>query len=671
VVAHEIVTGGDVRLSFETLQLPIADIGQLNPLPQLDGLLDPPFELDTAGLPDDIREGIAYGHVDHLMPYLHQDDYGRDRRPGELRLVVLENNQLRAEVVPELGGRVWSLVHKPTGRDLLYRNQVLQPANFGLRNAWFSGGLEWNIGTRGHSPTSCAPMHTAIVEGADDAPVLRMWQWERLRDVTFQVDLWLEGVLLLAYVRIRNPNDRVTPMYWWSNIAVAETPDTRVLAPAHTAYRTSYEGRLEQVDVPDAAGLDVTRPRTADGAADLFFAIDPAEQPWFTAIEADGRGLVQTSTARLGGRKLFVWGQSTGSRHWQEWLSAGGDPYLEIQAGLATTQYEHVPMPAGAEWSWVEAYGLAETDPAVVHGADWARAIECVGAEVRRLAPAERLDAALADASARADRPPHRMLSLADGWGALERRRRRQAGEPPPDTPGTPFLDESITDAQRPFADLLVTGDFPETDPRRPPLGYVVGSDWQARLSGSAEGWASLLHFGVTGHAAGDLVAARVAYEGSLRHARTPWALRNLAMLLRPAERADVMLEAHRLAPDLWQLAIEAGMTLLAVGRAADVLAMLDAAPPSVRDHGRSRLLEARAALDADAVDRAARLLDEGIEVADLREGEVALHALWRDCQARRLAAQRGVPVDAAVRAEVRELPVPWRYDFRMYGDDG
>jgi Domain of unknown function (DUF5107) len=671
VVAHEIVTGGDVRLAFETLRLPIADIGELNPLPQLAGLLDPPFELDTAGLPDDIREGIAYGHVDHLMPYLHQDDYGRDRRPGELRLVVLENDQLRAEVVPELGGRVWSLVHKPTGRDLLYRNQVLQPANFGLRNAWFSGGLEWNIGTRGHSPTSCAPMHTAIVEGADDAPVLRMWQWERLRDVTFQVDLWLEGGLLLAYVRIRNPNDRVTPMYWWSNIAVAETPDTRVLAPAHIAYRTSYDGRLEQVDVPDAAGLDVTRPRTADGAADLFFAIDPDEQPWLTAIEADGRGLLQTSTARLSGRKLFVWGQSTGSRHWQEWLSGGGDYYLEIQAGLATTQYEHVPMPAGAEWSWVEAYGLTETDPAVVHGADWARAIECVGAEVRRLAPAERLDAALADASARADRPPHRMLSLADGWGALERRRRRQAGEPPPDTPGTPFLDGSITDAQRPFADLLATGDLPELDPRRPPLGYVVGRDWQARLSGSAEGWASLLHLGVTAHAAGDLVAARVAYEGSLRHARTPWALRNLAMLLRPAERADVMLEAHRLAPDLWQLAIEAGTTLLAVGRAADVLAMLDAAPPSVRAHGRSRLLEARAALVADAVDRAARLLDEGIEVADLREGEVALHALWRDCQARRLAAQRGVPVDAAIRAEVRELPVPWRYDFRMYGDDG
>jgi hypothetical protein len=163
---------------------------------------------------------------------------------------------------------------------------------------------------------------------------------------------------------------------------------------------------------------------------------------------------------------------------------------------------------------------------------------------------------------------------------------------------------------------------------------------------------------------------ARSAYEHSLRHARTPWALRNLALLLPTAERADVLLEAHRLVPDRWQLAVEAGSALLAAGRPENALALLDKAPSPVREHGRSRLLEVRAALDSGAVDRAAHVLDEGVEVADLREGEIALHALWRDCRARLLAARRGVPVDEAIRAEVRELPVPWRYDFRMWGED-
>jgi hypothetical protein len=326
-------------------------------------------------------------------------------------------------------------------------------------------------------------------------------------------------------------------------------------------------------------------------------------------------------------------------------------------------------MPAGAEWSWVEAYGLAETDPVVVQGADWDRAVSAVESEVRRLAPTRRLTDALAKASALADRPPGRTLSVADGWGALECRRRAAIGEPAPDTPGTPYADETMTEEQRPFVALLETGDFPELDPTQPPLGYVVGADWRRRLTGSAESWASLLHLGVAAHAAGDLDAARDAYERSLRHARTPWALRNLALLLEPPERADLMVEAHQLVPSLWQLTVEAGAALLAVERPDAALALIDAAPESVRAHGRARLLAARAALAVGDVDRAGRLLDEGIEVADLREGELALHSLWRDREALRRARQRGEPVDDEIRDEVRELPIPPRYDFRMTGD--
>ena len=61
------------------------------------------------------------------------------------RVAVLENDHLRATFLLELGGRLWSLLHKPTGRELLSVNPVFQPANLAIRNAWFSGGVEWNI----------------------------------------------------------------------------------------------------------------------------------------------------------------------------------------------------------------------------------------------------------------------------------------------------------------------------------------------------------------------------------------------------------------------------------------------------------------------------------------------------------------------------------------------
>jgi hypothetical protein len=74
----------------------------------------------------------------------------------------------------------------------------------------------------------------------------------------------------------------------------------------------------------------------------------------------------------LKGRKLFLWGTGTGGRNWQEWLSEPGHPYIEIQAGLARTQLEHLPMPAQTEWAWLEGYGLMEGDPAKIHGQDCA-----------------------------------------------------------------------------------------------------------------------------------------------------------------------------------------------------------------------------------------------------------------------------------------------------------
>ena len=139
---------------------------------------------------------------------------------------MLENESLRATVALDLGGRLLSLYDRRADRQLLYVNPVVQPANLALRNAWFSGGVEWNIGTRGHSPTTMDTLHAARVEGPDGEPVLRLWEWERIRGVVFQVDLWLPSIVAGAAgprPRIRNVNDTATPMYWWTNAAVAVT----------------------------------------------------------------------------------------------------------------------------------------------------------------------------------------------------------------------------------------------------------------------------------------------------------------------------------------------------------------------------------------------------------------------------------------------------------------
>jgi hypothetical protein len=315
-------------------------------------------------------------------------------------VAVLENDTLKATFMLELGGRLRSLIHKPTGRELREANPVFQPANLAVRNAWLSGGVEWNIGMLGHFPLTCAPLFAGRITTPDGTPVLRMWEWERLRQTPYQIDAWLPPDSQVLYVRVRitNPHDEQVPMYWWSNAAVPETPATRVLVPADTAYNFGYgEGGPARVDITIVQGTDVSYTTNIGRACDFFFhvATEDGQRPWVSALDGEGRRYVQVSTQRLAGRKLFLWGLGAGGRRWQEWLTEPGHAYLEIHAGLARTQMQHLPMPAHTDWQWLESYGYLEADPEQIHGDDWAAANAAAEQSLEELVPRARMEADL------------------------------------------------------------------------------------------------------------------------------------------------------------------------------------------------------------------------------------------------------------------------------------
>src|SRR5215213_7172767 len=372
---------------IEKYTMPAANLGQENPLPMLNPRLSA-----TAGravddsVPHGDRMYFGYGLDAGWLPHRGQDDYDRNRVNRDFVALILENEVLQATVLPEVGGRLWSLVHKPTGRELLHVNPVFQPANLGVRGAWVAGGVEWNACVYGHSPYNCSSMFAALVEDQHVGHVLRLYEWDRTRCVPYQLDFSLPNGSQFLFVRVRlvNPHSQTIPMYWWSNIAVPESPDVRVIVPAETAYTYEYGSQVRAVTVPQQHDLDITYSTNIPYASDYFFRIPDGARPWIAALDRDGRGLVQTSTARQIGRKLFAWGTQPGGRRWQEFLSMPGHAYLEIQAGLSRTQLECSPMPAGGQWEWTEAFGLMEADPGKVHGSDWKAAISDVDGRLQR-----------------------------------------------------------------------------------------------------------------------------------------------------------------------------------------------------------------------------------------------------------------------------------------------
>ncbi|MGK5532633.1 DUF5107 domain-containing protein [Streptomyces sp. URMC 129] len=635
---------GTTSIRRSTLTLPAAALGPENPLP---ALLPPPGTPAAARRAPDRRRRGGLAPPPSVLPVRLRDGYGRRRALTELDAVVIENDRLAVTVLPGLGGRVHALRHKPTGRDLLSTNPVLQPVNRALNGAWFAGGLEWNLGAHGRSALTCAPVHAAVVPAPDGGRMLRLWEWERLRDTPFQVDLWLPdgSDFLHVGVRVRNPHDRTVPVSWWSSAAVPGTPGTRVLAPADQAWHTGPGGEPRRVPVPGG-------PPAGAGPADWAYAIPPDARPWIAVLDEHGDGVAQTSTDALRGRRLSAWGTGPRGLRRQRWLTGEDAPghapahasgfasgYAEIHAGPAVHRHGEVPLRAGEELSWLEAYGP-------LTAADREEAERRLAAAL----PEDALRAAHAAWLPYADLDPKEILHTGSGWGALEVA--RGAFE----LPGTPFDPAALGPEQRPWLELLRGGRLPEEDsaPERPPGPSLVSRPWRERLEYAADGPLALYHLGVAQWHAGDRAQARRSWERSLAAAKSPWALRCLAVAHacadHPERAAADALAATELAldtasvpiPALAALAREAVPALLAVGRVEDARRVLDRLPSGVRRAGRFRLLDVRVLIAEGETAAARAAFDVGFDVADLGEGEDSLAVAW---------------------AALTDEPLPERYD--------
>ena len=301
-----------MKIRNEIFEIRGAALTGENPLPKFRSR-KPGISKTSEDFPEEWLEGL--GHMEKPLPYLVQDRYSRRRDVLSLKSFVLENEYLIARFLPEYGGRLHSLYDKVEKRDLLFTNPVIQPGNLAIRNAWLSGGIEWNIGSFGHTYTTCSPVYAAILTAPDGNDFLRIYEFERNKSIFWQVDFHLPdgSPYLISHVKMINPFDRSTTTYWWSNIAVPTDDHTRVIASNRKVI--SFVGGGMQYDVlPKVTAFgdtDVTYPNNAPYAFDYFIQKDEdGESTWEAAAYDDGLVFYERSTAPLYYKKLFCWGNT-------------------------------------------------------------------------------------------------------------------------------------------------------------------------------------------------------------------------------------------------------------------------------------------------------------------------------------------------------------------------
>lgn len=652
-------------VKLTTYKIPAAKMGGMTPLPDImnNMYIHAGFEI-TDKITVEEQTHLGKGMISTMLPYQMQDEYDRNLTDTEMPVAVVENDYLRATFLPQYGGRLWSLYDKEMGRELLYENHVFQPGNLGLRNAWFSGGVEFNVGIKGHNPLTCSPLFCERAETAE-GDILNLYEFERIRGVVYTVSAWLPEDSRVLYIkcRIENLEDKEKYMYWWSNIAVPETEHTRVIVPTDESFLCFYDENrylLDKVSIPYALDTDVTYPINLPQSNDFFYKIPPAEAKWIASTEKDGCGLIQCSTDKLIGRKTFLWGKGQGGRNWNRWLSDRDDAYIEIQAGLAHTQLEHIPMPGNTEWSWVEAYTALKGDPEKLHSADWNTAVN----EVKRVIAEKVGDPHTLSFPSDDAITKRSIIFEGSGWGALEERIRGERISKYHTFP----VNESDKETYE-WHRLLSTKEFPSPDAVTPPPGFVSGKLWLEKLlSLDASNWYAELHKGTVYYGMKEYDKAEESWMKSLEYTENGWAHRNLAMLYRSLKKKSADAVSHIVRAcemlSVRGIYIDCATILNENGLFEKWLEVFEGMPEALRNDGRLRLYKVSALMKLERIEEAVEILNESFTMDDIKEGELSISGIWFELYRKLYKKENGV--DDPVKAD-EKYPLPKRLDFRMH----
>lgn len=663
-------------LSFEKLEILASNIGPESSLPSVGKLGDAPVGMKSK-LGEDDGLFLDYGTIRDIFPYKMQDLYDRSQKKRKVSVAVLENEHIKAIFIPELGGKLWSLFDKDESRELLFRNSVIQPCNLALRNAWTSGGVEWNCALYGHTPFTCSPLFTATLHTEDGTPVLRMYEYERIRKITYQMDFYIpeNSKFLHCRMRIVNPNNTVTPMYWWSNIAVPEDKNSRVVVPASEAYTSELidgDRYVFKLDIPYCDGFDATYPtNTENESRDYFYRSDSKKPHYIAYLDKDGYGLLQTSTSLLKGRKLFVWGQGSGAQHWKDYLSQKDKGnYVELQAGLAYSQYEHLPMPPNTAWEWIEVYGAVKCNPHKVHG-DFAGAQKEVEKRLSRAISVDDLENELISTKQSiALKQAETLESKGSGWGSLETELRKQKGL----SPLTNHLDfGKFGNEQSAWSSLLKNDTVGTHDPEETPQSWMLQSEFTELLisateNADKENWYAWLQLGTVYMIENKTELALSALKKSVKCLKNCWAFYCLAVL--SLNTGDMLgakkyaLAAVKLKGDDLSLNKAVFAILNKCEAYGDVIKFFEKSNAETTENGRAKAQYIYALAHSGEYEKAFTLLTEngGVVLTDVREEEVILSDLYVFLT-RAIAAKNGEP-------EPHDIDIPRELDFRVKPED-
>src|ERR1700730_16873768 len=168
---------------------------------------------------------------------------------------VLENRYLKLTLVPEFGGRILSIIYKPTGHEQLYRTEVGVPYGIKAGNFYYDwlmvyGGIFPTFPDAEHGKTWLKPWDFKVVK-------------ESAGEVTVSMSLKDDFAYIAAPRRFRSGSTGIEATYYVTLKADRAALDARVVLKNPQRMTIDYEYWTCTTLAP---GSDPRNPKTTGGA---------------------------------------------------------------------------------------------------------------------------------------------------------------------------------------------------------------------------------------------------------------------------------------------------------------------------------------------------------------------------------------------------------------------
>jgi hypothetical protein len=267
-----------------------------------------------------------------VYPYVSYVETSNRPVPKKYHFIVLENEHMKVTVCPDLGGKVVSMIHKPSGKEVLYQPGVVRYTRILPRFYFTAGGIEVSF------PISHSPSQNEKLLYKIDSSGGRTYVTCGERELRFGMQYSIEYSLgtqddfLTQRVVYTNPGMEAYPWMSWSNAALPSAPDTKYFFPKGKVLRHASaidtidwqtQGPKTEADIKEMTGYFW---RTKDANA-------------FGAYTASfGTGLYHIADEKIApGVKLWSYGTAEDSA-WALLSTAKHQTYIEVQGGPLSDQ---------------------------------------------------------------------------------------------------------------------------------------------------------------------------------------------------------------------------------------------------------------------------------------------------------------------------------------------